>query len=131
SQRLAARLVGFFGGVALLLACVGLYGVVAQDVQRRTNEIGLRMALGAARQTVLWMILRDIMTLLGVGLAIGIPAAVGAARLVSSQLYGLSLAAPGPFLLSALALAGVALVTGLIPAVRASRVDPMVALRYE
>jgi len=131
SQRLAARLVGFFGGVALLLACVGLYGVVSQDVQRRTNEIGVRMALGAARPTVLWMILRDILTLLGVGLAIGIPAAVGAARLVSSQLYGVSPAAPGAFLLAALALGGVALATGLIPALRASRVDPMVALRYE
>jgi predicted permease len=131
SQRLAARLVGFFGGLALLLACVGLYGIVSQDVQRRRNEIGVRMALGAERKSVLWMILRDTLRLLLIGLAIGIPASVGAARLVSSQLYGFSPSAPGPFVLAAAGLSLVAIVTGLVPAHRASRVDPMVALRYE
>ena len=131
SQRLAARLVGFFGGVALLLACVGLYGIVMQDVQRRTNEIGLRMALGAERTLVLWMILRDTVKLLMIGLAIGVPAAIAAARLVSNQLYGFSPGAPAPFVLAAAALTLVAIVTGLVPAIRASRVDPMVALRYE
>jgi len=131
SQRLAARLVGFFGGVALLLACVGLYGIVTQDVQRRTNEIGVRMALGAERHAVLWMILRETLTLLLIGLSVGVPAAVGAARLVSSQLYGFSPGAPGPFVAAAAALSLLAIVTGLVPAIRASRVDPMVALRYE
>jgi len=131
SQRLAARLVGFFGGVALVLACVGLYGIVTQDVQRRTSEIGMRMALGAERRAVLWMILRETVTLLAVGLAIGVPAAFGAARLVASQLYGFSSSAPAPFLAAAGALSVVAVLTGLVPANRASRVDPMVALRYE
>ena len=131
SERLSARLVGLFGALALVLACVGLYGVVAQGVVRRTNEIGVRMALGAERRAVLWMILRDTLVLLGVGVAIGAPAAVAAARLVRSQLFGFDAAAPGPFVLAAVALALVALLTGLIPAYRASRVDPMVALRYE
>ncbi|HEV3141068.1 MAG TPA: FtsX-like permease family protein, partial [Vicinamibacterales bacterium] len=131
SDRLAARLVGFFGAVALLLACVGLYGIVTQDVLRRTNEIGVRMALGAERRAVLWMILRDTLTLLAIGLVIGVPAAFGAARLVASQLYGFSPSAPGPFLAAAATLGLVAIVTGLVPAHRASRVDPMVALRYE
>ncbi|HYM24716.1 MAG TPA: ABC transporter permease, partial [Vicinamibacterales bacterium] len=131
SQRLAARLVGFFGGVALVLACVGLYGIVTQDVQRRTGEIGMRMALGAERSAVLWMILRETVTLLFIGLVIGVPAAFGAARLVSSQLYGFSASAPGPFLAAAGVLSVVAVLTGLVPANRASRVDPMVALRYE
>ena len=131
SERLAARLVGFFGGLALLLAAVGLYGVVSQGVSRRTNEIGVRMALGAGRRSVLWMILRDMLVLLGVGLAIGGPVAMGAARLVASQLYGFSPGAPGPFVAAAAALALVSVLTGLVPALRASRVDPMVALRYE
>ena len=131
SERLSARLVGFFGALALVLACVGLYGVVAQGVARRTNEIGVRMALGAERRAVLWMILRDTLTLLGVGVAIGIPAAAGAARLVRSQLFGFDASAPGPFLFAGAVLAVIALLTGLVPALRASRVDPMVALRYE
>jgi ABC-type antimicrobial peptide transport system permease subunit len=89
------------------------------------------MALGAKRTSVLWMILRDTIRLLQIGLAIGIPASIGAARLVSSQLYGFSPSSPETFILAAAGLSLVAIVTGLVPAHRASRVDPMVALRYE
>jgi predicted permease len=131
SQRLAARLVGSFGALALLLACVGLYGVVTQGVERRTNEIGVRMALGAGRRDVLWMVLSEILVLLAIGLGIGIPAAFGATRLVASQLYGLSTAAPMSFGLAIVILSAVALVTGFLPAQRAAAVDPMVALRHE
>jgi len=131
SQRLAARLVGAFGALALLLACVGLYGVITQEVVRRTNEIGVRMALGAQRREVVWMILGDTLVLLAIGVAIGVPAALGAARFVASQLYGVSAGAPGAFVFAAAVLAVVAIVTGMLPAHRASRVDPMVALRAE
>jgi predicted permease len=131
TERLATRLIAAFGGLALLLACVGLYGVVTQAVVRRTNEIGVRMALGAQRGEVVWMILRETLALLLVGLAIGIPVAAGAARLVASQLAGLRTIAPDAFLLSAAGLALVAVVTGLLPAARASRVDPIQALRCE
>jgi ABC-type antimicrobial peptide transport system permease subunit len=131
SQRLAARLVASFGALALVLACVGLYGIVAQGVARRTNEIGVRMALGAQPRAVTWLILRDTLLLLGAGLAVGLPAAIGGAQLVASQLYGVSIAAPGSFAFAAAILVGVAIVTGIVPASRAARVDPMTALRTE
>jgi predicted permease len=130
-QQLAARLVSFFGGLALLLACVGLYGVVAQGVARRTNEIGVRMALGAQRGNILWMILRDTLALLLFGLAIGIPAAFGASHFISSQLYGLRSTDVLSFSLGVLVLAVVTVVAGYLPARRASKVDPIVALHYE
>ena len=131
SERLAARLVGLFGALALLLASVGLYGVITQGVVQRTGEIGLRMALGAQRQAVLWMILRDVLVLLGVGLAVGTASALGAARLVAHQLYGLQPAAPAPFAVAIAILVVVAVGTGWLPARRAARVDPMHALRRE
>jgi predicted permease len=130
-QKLAARLVSFFGGLALLLACVGLYGVVAQGVARRTNEIGVRMALGAQRGNILWMVLRDTLTLLLIGLAIGIPAAFGASHFISSQLYGLRSTDALSFSLGVAVLAAVTIVAGYLPARRASKVDPIVALHYE
>ena len=131
SQRLAARLVTLFGALALLLAAVGLYGVVTQSVVRRTGEIGVRMALGAQRRDVLWMILRDALQLVAMGFAIGIPAAIGATRLVASQVYGLSAAAPASFALAVAILALVAAATGWLPARRATRVDPVLALRHD
>jgi ABC-type antimicrobial peptide transport system permease subunit len=131
SQRLAARLVAAFGALALLLAAVGLYGVITQSVVRRTGEIGVRMALGAQRHDVLWMILRDVLRLVALGFAIGIPAAIGATRLVASQVYGLSAAAPASFALAVAILAMVAVATGWLPARRATRVDPVFALRHE
>jgi ABC-type antimicrobial peptide transport system permease subunit len=130
-QRLAARLVSFFGVLALLLACVGLYGVVAQGVARRTNEIGVRMALGAQRGNILWMVLRDTLALLVIGLAIGIPAAFGASHFISSQLYGLGATDAISFSLGVVILAVVMMLAGFLPAHRASRVDPIVALHYE
>jgi predicted permease len=130
-ERLAARLVSFFGALALLLACVGLYGVVAQGVARRTNEIGVRMALGAQRGNILWMILRDTLTLLLVGLAVGIPAAFGASHFIASQLYGLRSTDLLSFSLGIAVLAAVTVIAGYLPARRASKVDPIVALRYE
>jgi len=131
SQRLAARLVGFFGGLALLLACVGLYGVVTQNVVRRTSEIGVRMALGAQPRDVVWMILRDVLVLLGLGLAVGVPAALASTRAVGSQIYGLQSAAPASFAIAIVLLAVIAVVTGLAPARRATRLDPLLALRDE
>ncbi len=130
-QKLAARLVSFFGGLALLLACVGLYGVVAQGVARRTNEIGVRMALGAQRGNILWMVLRDTLALLAAGLAVGIPAAFGASHFISSQLYGLRSTDVLSFSLGVAVLAAVTVVAGYLPARRASKVDPIIALHYE
>lgn len=130
-ERLAARMVSFFGGLALLLACVGLYGVVAQSVARRTNEIGIRMALGAQQRDILWMVLRGTFILLVAGLLIGIPAAFGAARLIANQLFGLGAGDLSSFGLAILILAVVIAVAGFLPARRAARVDPMIALRYE
>jgi len=130
-ERVAAELVSFFGFLALILACVGLYGVVAQSVSRRTNEIGIRVALGAQRGEIFWMILRNTAALVAAGLAIGIPVALGASRFVKSQLYNVGAADPLSFAAAALILAAVAAFAGFIPARRATRVDPMVALRYE
>ncbi|HUN61182.1 MAG TPA: ABC transporter permease [Candidatus Sulfotelmatobacter sp.] len=129
--RTAAQLVSFFGALALLLACVGLYGVVAQSVVRRTNEIGVRMALGASAGDILWMVLRGTLTLIAIGLAIGMPLCFVAMRLIKSQLYGVGAAEASSFVVPVLMLLTVALVAGILPARRAMRVDPMVALRYE
>ncbi len=130
-QRLAARLVSFFGGLALLLACVGLYGVVAQGVARRTNEIGVRIALGAQRGDILNMVLRETLILLAVGVAIGVPASLGAGKFVASQLFSLNARDPFSLLLGIVILGAVSVFAGYVPARRASRVDPIIALRYE
>jgi predicted permease len=130
-QRLTSQLVGFFGGLALLLACVGLYGVVSQGVARRTNEIGVRMVLGARSGDVLRMVLGETAMMLATGLAIGIPASFGAAKLISSQLFGLQASDPLSLALGVVILAAVGALSGYLPARRAMRVDPMVALRYE
>jgi predicted permease len=131
AERLAARLVTIFGALALALAGVGLYGVVSQAVARRTSEIGVRMALGAERRDVLWLILRDTLVLVAIGLAVGVPAAFGAARLVRSQLFGLGAVDPASFAIAIVVLAAIAAAACLLPACRESHVDPMVALRYE
>jgi len=131
SQRLAARFVSAFGGLAVLLACVGLYGTVAQTVARRTSEIGLRLALGAQRLDVLRMILLDTLVVVIAGLVAGIPAAFGAGRFVASQLYGLSPRDPLSLAFAAGLMTVVAAIAGLLPARRATKVDPLVALRCE
>ena len=130
-ERLAARLVSFFGGIALFLAGIGLYGVMAQGVARRTNEIGVRMVLGARRRDILSMILRDTALLLCGGLALGIPASYAASRAISSQLFGLGPGDISSFIVAVAILATVMALAGFLPARRATRVDPMVALRYE
>jgi len=130
-ERLLARLSMFFGLLAALLVATGLYGTLAYKVGRRTAEIGVRMALGAERRQVLWMVLRESLVLSLVGIVVGLPLAIAGARLLRSLLYGLQ---PGDPLTLAAALVGVTLVAlsaSLIPARRATKIDPMVALRYE
>jgi predicted permease len=131
TDRLIATLSASFGLLATILASVGLYGVMAFVVARRRKELGLRLALGAAPSGVLWLVMREVLVLLAIGLAIGIPAAIGAGRFVSSQLYGVQ-ANDAWTAIAAVALLGlVSVAAGLIPAHRASRIDPILALRYE
>jgi predicted permease len=130
-ERLFARLTSFFGALAALLACVGLYGIMAFTATRRTREMGIRMALGASRSQILQLALRETFLLVTIGIAAGILAALGAARLISTLLYGLKPTDPLTMAAAALLMVAVAALAGYIPARRASRVDPMVALRYE
>ena len=130
-DRLVARLTELFGALALILACVGLYGVTAYSVARRTNEIGIRMALGADRKSVLALVLRGALGLIVLGLAIGIPAALAGGRVLASLLYGVKGWDPLTLGLSAVALAICALVAAFVPARRGTKVDPIIALRYE
>jgi predicted permease len=130
-ERLFARLSTFFGLLALVLACVGLYGMMSYAVACRTNEIGIRMALGAQETRILRVVLREAMTLTVLGIAIGVPAALVASRLVASMLYGLKPTDPLTIVSAAAVMAAVALLAAYVPARRASRVDPIVALRYE
>jgi predicted permease len=130
-ERLVSTLAGFFGLLALLLASIGLYGTMSYSVVRRTNEIGIRMALGASRSGVVWLVLRDTLLMIAAGMAIGIPAAIGGARYIQSELYGLKPADAVSLVSASLLLTMVAVLAGYLPALRASRVDPMAALRDE
>ena len=131
SERALMMLLVFFGVFALLLACIGLHGVTAYAVARRTSEIGIRVALGAQRGQVLWMILRQVVVLAVVGLAIGIPAAAAASKTARAMLFGVQPADPWSIAIGAGVLFGVALTAGFIPARKAARLDPLVALRRE
>ena len=130
-ETLIARLTELFGLLALVLACVGLYGVTAYSVARRTNEIGIRMALGADRKNVLQIVLRGALLQLAIGLAIGIPVALASSRLIANQLYGVKTYDPMILGLAVFVLAVCALLAGFIPARRAASIEPMEALRAE
>ena len=130
-QRLIARLTSLFGLLSLVLASIGLYGVTAYNVGRRTSEIGVRMALGATRGDVVRLLLRGAFLLIASGLILGIPLSLATSRVLSSQLYGLNPYDPGPIAIAAAVLGVFALIATLVPVRRAMGVDPMVALRYE
>jgi predicted permease len=130
-DRMTARLAGFFGSIALMLACIGLYGVLSYTIARRTGEIGVRMALGAQRGNILGMVLREALLVTLVGIFVGLGAALAATRVLTSSLYGLTPRDPITLVVAAIALLAVATIAASIPAWRASRTDPMTALRYE
>ena len=130
-DRMIARLTELFGGLALLLAAVGLYGVTAYTVALRTSEIGIRMALGAERKSVVVLVMRGAMVQAGLGLAIGIPVALVCVRFVKAQLYDITNADASVMAVAIVTLAVAACVAGMIPARRAATIDPMQALRTE
>jgi predicted permease len=130
-ERVTAMLSAFFGGLALLLAAIGLYGLMAYNVTRRSREIGIRMALGAQRGLVQWMILRETLLLALLGLVLGLPCAAASSRLVASMLYGVNTSDPLTLICVSVLLVAVAALAGFVPARRAMRLDPIAALRYE
>ena len=131
TERLLATLSTVFGALATLLAAVGLYGVMAFMVTRRTREIGIRMALGASGGSVVWLIMREVLILAVTGLAIGLAAAFGLTRLVEAQLFGVKATDVATTMLATFGIAAVAMLAGYLPARRATAVDPMQALRFE
>jgi ABC-type antimicrobial peptide transport system permease subunit len=130
-ERMVATLSAAFGVLATLLAALGLYGVMSYAVTQRTREIGIRMALGAERFKVLGLVFREVAVLTGLGILLGLPSGYGLGRVVESQLFGLTAHDPLTFALATAALLVAAFLAGYLPAARAARVDPMVALRYE
>ncbi|HEY1950433.1 MAG TPA: ABC transporter permease [Bryobacteraceae bacterium] len=130
-ETLFARLCTAFAMLSLAIACVGLYGTTSYAVARRTGEIGIRMALGAQRGTVIWMVLRDVLILAILGLGISLPAALGASKLLESLLFGVTPGDPRTIAAAAAILLSAALAAGYLPARKASRIDPMTAVRHE
>jgi predicted permease len=131
NERLVAKLSSLFGALALILACVGLYGLLSYEVARRTREIGIRTALGAQRREIFRLVLFQGLILAMVGALVGIGAAIGVTRYLGSLLYGIRATDPATFVIIAFLLIAVALLACYIPSRRATRVDPLVALRYE
>jgi predicted permease len=131
TDRLVALLSAGFGMLATMLASIGLYGVMAFVVARRRKELGIRIALGAQRTAILWSVMQEVLILLSIGLAVGIPTGLGLGKLVSAELYGIQGHDPSVAVGTMLLLTIVSALAGLIPAHRASRVDPILALRYE
>jgi predicted permease len=131
TERMIASLSAVFGFLATLLAVIGLYGVMAYAVAQRIREVGIRMALGAARGNVIWMVMREVLLLVSIGVTAGVAASLALTRVVQSQLFGLTPHDPQTLVLASVALAMVACAAGYVPAFRASRLDPMAALRYE
>jgi predicted permease len=130
-QKLIAGLCSVFGVLALMLAAIGIYGTMAYSVARRTSEIGIRMAIGAQRRNVLWMVLRDSLALIAAGLACGLPLAILGARSIKSFLFGVTAIDPLAMGAAVLLIAVLAVLAGYLPARRATKIDPMLALRYE
>jgi ABC-type antimicrobial peptide transport system permease subunit len=130
-ERLIATLSGFFAGLALLLAAIGIYGVVAYGVVARTREIGVRMSLGASRGNVVWMVLRGSLALAAAGVAIGLPLCLRLSRLIENLLFGVEPNDPATLAATVTILAAAAGLAAAIPARRAARVDPLAALRHE
>lgn len=130
-EILFARLCTGFAILALSIACVGLYGTMSYTVARRTSEIGIRMALGAQRTAVVWMVLREVLMLTAMALAISVPTALGTSKFIDSLLFGIKHNDPGALAAAVMILLGAALVAGYVPAHNASRIDPMIALRHE
>ena len=131
TERLVADLASFFGGLALLMAAIGLYGVMSYSMTRRTNEIGIRMALGASANSLMRMVLAETLGMVVIGVAIGLPCGFALARLISSRLYGINASDPVSIAAAILLVAGSALIAGYLPAHRASHIDPMLSLRHD
>ena len=131
NDRLIANLTSAFGLVALLLACLGLYGTISYNVARRIAELGLRMALGADRKNVLWLVIREAIVLVAIGAVLGLPLAFAAGRSLVSMLHGVDPVDPLSYAQATVLLLFVAGLAAYVPAYRASRIDPMVALRSE
>jgi ABC-type antimicrobial peptide transport system permease subunit len=130
-ERLAADLSSIASALALLLVSIGLYGAAAYAVTRRTQELGIRMALGAHREDIFWMVLGETLMTVIAGIAVGVPAGLAAVRLISAKLFGVRAADPVTITVSVVMMISVAAVASFLPAQRAARVDPMVALRHE
>lgn len=131
TERALTRLLVVFGGFALFLACIGLHGVTAYSVARRTSEIGVRVALGATRGNVLWLVLRQMVVVTVIGLAIGIPIALAGGHAIAALVYGVEPTDPVSLVCGALLMALVAGVAGYVPARSAARLDPLTALRVD
>jgi predicted permease len=130
-ERLLSILASFFGALALLLACIGLYGVMAYSVMRRTREIGIRLAIGANRRSVMWMVLRETLIVVSIGIVAGAIVVVPIGRAIRNQLFGIAPADPVSIGMAIALLSTVAAIAGYLPARRATRIDPLLALRCE